>query len=218
MPDRAREAELRRRFDEAMELPAAEREGYVDAVTDELLRERLRALVRQDERPTTAALHPQLPAGQQRIGDYELLRVLGSGGMGVVFLGLQMEPVERLVAVKRIAEDGGDADARQRFRAEQHALMRMNHPGIARVFDVGVTDDGAPFLAMEYVRGEPLDVYCDRRRLDVAARVRLMVDVCDAAQHAHLLAKHAELRHIDVTKPRGRGARGATHIENLLRH
>jgi non-specific serine/threonine protein kinase/serine/threonine-protein kinase len=185
MPDGRREQQLRELFDQAMDRPAAERAPFVDAVDDEVLRERLRALVLQDGSPTIGALRLRTPDGPQRLGGYELLRVLGRGGMGIVFLGLQQEPVERLVAIKLLAERDDDGEADQRLRNEQRAMMRMDHPGIARVLDVGTAEDGAPFLVMEYVPGEPLLQYCDRRRLGLAARIELVVGICDAVQHAH---------------------------------
>lgn len=185
MPDGRREQQLRELFDQAMDRPEPEREAFVAAVSDQILRERLHALVVQDRSPTIAALRAQKPDGAQRLGDYELLRVLGRGGMGVVFLALQEQPVERLVAVKLLADGSADGDAAQRLRNEQRAMMRMDHRGIARVLDVGSDDDGTPFLVMEYVPGEPLLEYCDRRRLDIAARLELMVEICEAVQHAH---------------------------------
>ncbi len=188
MPDAAREAELRGLFDRAAGMTPAEAQVFVEGVADELLRERLRALLRQDASPTFGALQrPFVGEGGElrRVGRYELLRTLGSGGMGVVLLARQIEPVERLVAIKFVGDAGDGAAVLQRFRAEQQALARMDHPGIARVLDGGVTDEGAPYFVMEYVRGAPITEYCDRRRSSVAARVALLAQVCDAVQHAH---------------------------------
>ena len=119
------------------------------------------------------------------IGPYRLLRSLGRGGMGEVFLAEQRHPVRRLVAVKVVREDVVDASALVRFEAERQALALMDHPGIARVFEAGATADGRPYLAMEYVDGVTITAYCDQNRLSLAERLDLFADVCDAVHHAH---------------------------------
>jgi hypothetical protein len=188
MADPAREQELRRRFDEAVALPADARARYLDGVADELLRERLAALLAQDAGATATALRAPyvgVEGAARRLGDFELLRPIGRGGMGVVFLARQLAPIERLVAVKLCADLAEGATVLARFRAEQAALARMQHPGIARAIAGGEGPDGAPYFVMEYVRGEPITAYCDRRRLPLAERARLLARVCDAVQHAH---------------------------------
>lgn len=188
MASHAAELELRRLFDRAVELRGDARRAFLDGVADELLRERLQALLARDAEPTAPALQRPLIAGRPaptRVGNFELLRTLGSGGMGVVVLARQIEPIERLVALKFLDDPQAGDHLLQRFRAEREALARMDHPGIARVLDGGVTDDGAPYFAMEYVRGEPLAAYCDRRRLTLNERLTLVAEVCDALQHAH---------------------------------
>jgi serine/threonine-protein kinase len=121
-----------------------------------------------------------------RIGPYRLLRILGQGGMGVVYQAEQLEPVRREVAVKLIhaGTDGLDVVVR-RFESERQALAVMEHPSIARVYDGGVTEDGRPYFVMELVRGVPLLEYCDDNKLSLAARTRLFIQVCRAVQHAH---------------------------------
>jgi serine/threonine protein kinase/tetratricopeptide (TPR) repeat protein len=188
MADAAREAQLRRLFDEAMALPEPRRAPFAAGVDDELLRERLLALLQQDVAATATSLRDplvQVDLGLRRVGHYELLRPLGSGGMGVVMLARQVEPIERLVAIKLVHVGHESTELLQRFRSEQRALGRMDHAGIARVLDGGTTDTGQPYFVMEYVRGEPITAYCDRRRLTVAQRMRLLAQVCDAVQHAH---------------------------------
>jgi serine/threonine-protein kinase len=121
-----------------------------------------------------------------RIGPYRLLRILGQGGMGVVYQAEQLEPVRREVAVKLIhaGTDGLDVVVR-RFESERQALAVMEHPSIARVFDGGVSEDGRPYFVMELVRGVPLLEYCDDNKLSLTARTRLFIQVCRAVQHAH---------------------------------
>ena len=121
-----------------------------------------------------------------RIGPYRLFRILGKGGMGVVYQAEQLEPVKREVAIKLIHAGAEWSDVIvRRFESERQALAVMEHPSIARVFDGGVTDDGRPYFVMELVRGVPLLEYCDGKKLPLADRIRLFIQVCRAVQHAH---------------------------------
>ena len=126
-----------------------------------------------------------LAVSPERIGPYRLLRVLGEGGMGVVYLAEQAEPLRRQVAIKVIKPGMDTRAVIARFEAERQALALMDHPSIARVYDAGSTDDGRPFFVMEYVVGLPLTAYCDRYRLSTRDRIALFIHVCDAVQHAH---------------------------------
>jgi tetratricopeptide (TPR) repeat protein/serine/threonine protein kinase len=119
------------------------------------------------------------------IGPYKLLEQIGEGGMGLVFVAEQQQPVRRKVAVK-IVKPG--MDSRQiiaRFEAERQALALMDHQNIARVLDAGATSTGRPYFAMELVRGVPITDYCDQNRLPVRERLELFAAVCRAVQHAH---------------------------------
>ena len=118
-------------------------------------------------------------------GKYKLLEELGSGGMGVVYLAEQTEPVRRRVALKIIKLGMDTKQVVARFESERQALAVMDHPNIARVFDAGATDTGRPYFVMELVRGVPLTEYCDRHRLTTPERLELFVPVCHAVQHAH---------------------------------
>jgi eukaryotic-like serine/threonine-protein kinase len=130
-------------------------------------------------RPSTADVHPD------RIGGYRVLSVLGEGGMGVVYLAEQTEPVRREVALKILKLGMDTRQVVARFEAERQALAVMEHPGIAKVYDAGATDAGRPYFVMERVAGVPITEYADTHRLGVRDRVRLLAQVCRAVQHAH---------------------------------
>jgi serine/threonine protein kinase len=119
------------------------------------------------------------------IGRYKLLEEIGEGGMGVVYMAEQREPVRRKVALK-IVKPGMDTKAvLTRFETERQALAMMDHPNIARVLDAGSTESGRPFFVMELVKGIPITQYCDQHKLTPRERLRLFVPVCEAIQHAH---------------------------------
>lgn len=119
------------------------------------------------------------------IGPYQLREQIGEGGMGVVYIAQQTEPVRRQVALKVIRSEMAGTDATRRFEAEQQALALMEHPHIARVLDGGMTDAGQPYLVMELVQGLPLVEHCDQHRLSVRERLRIFLQVCRAVEHAH---------------------------------
>jgi tetratricopeptide (TPR) repeat protein/predicted Ser/Thr protein kinase len=121
----------------------------------------------------------------QTVGRYQVLQLLGEGGFGAVYLAEQVEPVRRKVALKVMRSGSDREDLVARFEAERQAMAVMNHPGVAKVWDAGALPDGKPFFAMEFVPGKPLDEFADAERLDLRARARLFLQVCDAIQHAH---------------------------------
>ena len=125
------------------------------------------------------------PAPGDFIGAFKIVRTLGEGGFGVVYLAEQTEPVKRRVALKVIKPGMDTKSVIARFEAERQALAMMDFPGIARVFEAGATPEGRPYFAMEFVKGEPITAYCDRHTLDPRARLALFAKVCDAIQHAH---------------------------------
>jgi len=131
-----------------------------------------------------AARTASLPRGA-RIGPYEIVRELGRGGFGLVYLAEQREPVRRRVALKVVSSSAAAKDLLQRFDAERQVLAQLDHPSIARILDAGRTDDGSPFFAMDYFDGLPLSAYCDEHRLSIDARLSLFVAVCGAIHHAH---------------------------------
>ncbi len=128
----------------------------------------------------------QAPLGAGcRIGTYRLLEKLGEGGMGIVFMAEQKNPVRRKVALKLIKPGMDSRQVIARFEAERQALAMMDHPNIAKVLDCGTTDQGLPYFVMELVKGIRITEYCDRKRLNVRERLRLFSQVCHATQHAH---------------------------------
>ncbi len=114
-----------------------------------------------------------------------VIKLLGTGGFGAVWLCEQSEPLKRLVAVKVIRNMIAGPRLRDRFESERRMLARMDHPGIAQVFDAGETHDGSLYFIMELVEGEPLAQWCDRHRLSIELRLGLMRQVAAAVQHAH---------------------------------
>jgi non-specific serine/threonine protein kinase/serine/threonine-protein kinase len=129
------------------------------------------------------------------IGPYRLVQRIGQGGMGDVWLAEQSEPIKRRVALKVIKQGMDTRTVVARFDAERQALALMDHPCIARVLDAGATDRGRPFFVMEYVDGEPITDYCNRRRMGTRERLELFVRICEGVQHAHQKAViHRDLK------------------------
>ena len=129
------------------------------------------------------------------IGPYRLVRKLGEGGMGQVWLAEQSAPVKRQVALKIIKAGQYDGSALLRFNLERQTLAIMDHPAIAKVFDTGSTPAGQPYFVMEYVPGLPITNYCDTKRLPARERLALLVKVCEGVQHAHQKAiMHRDLK------------------------
>src|ERR1700722_4900843 len=140
-----------------------------------------------------------LAEGQVFADRFLLVRKLGEGGMGQVWLAEQVAPVRRHVALKLIKAGMYDADVVQRFASEGQSLAIMDHPAIAKVFDAGATPLGQPYLVMEYVPGVAITEYCDRHRLSVAQRLELFLQVCDGVQHAHQKAViHRDLKPANI--------------------
>ncbi len=119
------------------------------------------------------------------IGPYKILQKIAEGGMGIVFMAEQTQPVRRRVALKLIKAGMDSKDVITRFEAERQALAMMDHPNIAKVFDAGTTKDGRPYFVMELVQGIPITEYCDKNRLSIEDRLELFTQTCRAIQHAH---------------------------------
>lgn len=206
---------LQELFSRAVELPESEREAFVSRETagDDDLRKELLAMVAcdsgQSTGPLTHALGAALDATTRDrrramlgkiVGNYKLASVLGHGGTGTVYLGERADrQYSAQVAVKVIDTATVHGDLGMRFRAERQILASLNHPNIARLLDAGETDEGQPYLVMEYVHGEPVDRYCDRAQLDVRARLELFLEICSAVQYAHQnLIVHRDLKPANI--------------------
>jgi len=120
-----------------------------------------------------------------KIGRYELLSLIGEGGMGLVYQAEQKEPVKRRVALKIIKPGMDSRQVFARFEAERQALALLDHPNIAHVFDAGTTEAGRPYFVMEYVKGMSITAYCDEYKLDIENRLKLFENVCEGIHHAH---------------------------------
>jgi len=140
----------------------------------------------EDMEETPAASLDRFAEGSgSRIGYYKLLRILGEGGMGIVYLAQQEEPVKREVALKVIKPGMDSKRVIARFEAERQTLALLDHPNIAHVHDAGTTEAGRPYFVMEYVKGLPITEHCDRYKLTIEDRLNLFSQVCRAVQHAH---------------------------------
>ncbi len=182
---------------------SAERQAFVEQACggDLELQRRVEQLIANHfqagsflERPAVA-LDPEGTAGWQAagsangvgtvIGPYKLLEQIGEGGMGLVYVAEQQQPVKRRVALKVIKPGMDSRQVVARFEAERQALALMDHPHIAKVHDGGTTSEGRPYFVMELVKGTPITDYCDAHRLTMRQRLRLFLDVCHAVEHAH---------------------------------
>ena len=134
------------------------------------------------------------------VGRYRLERCIGTGGMGTVYLATRTDgEFSQRVAIKLVKRGMDSDEILRRFRAERQTLGSLHHPSIALLLDDGVTESGQPFLVMEYVEGEPIDLYCDRHHLSVEARLGLFVVICDAVRHAHQnLVIHRDLKPANI--------------------
>jgi serine/threonine protein kinase len=207
---------LQELFSRAVELPPAERQAFVAKETsgDTELRAELLDLLVCDAGsartgPLTLALGAALDTTTRDrrkalvgrvVGNYKLVSVLGHGGTGTVYLGERADrQYSAQVAVKIVDNGTMQGELGLRFRAERQILASLNHANIARLLDAGETDDGNPFLVMEYVHGEPLDRFCDRQRLGVRERLLLFLDICSAVQYAHQnLVVHRDLKPANI--------------------
>ncbi len=183
---------------EAVEIAPADRQAFVEKACggNAELRATVERLLANHDQAGSFLEHPAavldpvtMPANPvaigTRIGPYKLLEIIGEGGMGVVYLAEQQEPVRRQVALKVIKPGMDSKQIVARFEAERQALALMDHPNIARVLEAGAIDTGHPYFVMELVRGIAITDYCDQARLTVRQRLDVFMQVCRAVQHAH---------------------------------
>jgi len=217
--DAARGSELSRLLDAALELPPAERLAWVETLdaTHEPLKPRLRALLARaadvesrdflgslpaldTDTGTDATLSPPSGNAGARVGPYRLERPLGAGGMGTVWLASRADGMfDRQVALKLPHRGMFGADLAERMTRERSILAGLEHPHIARLYDAGLADDGQPYLALEYVEGQPIDAWCREHHSDLRTRLQLLVQVADAVAAAHArLVVHRDLKPANI--------------------
>ncbi len=198
-----RRARIEEIFEAALDLPPTERATFVHRACpgDHAVADSVMALLRAHEREE--GVLERAPSGPAaggtatalRYGPYRLLRHLGSGGMGEVHLAVREDAFMRRVALKVIRAGPWSQTASERFETERQIMASLNHPNIAQLLDGGVTADGVPYLAMEYVDGLPVTAFCDREGLTVDERLELFRKICSAVHHAHQnLVIHRDLK------------------------
>ena len=194
-------------------LEGAERDAYIARETEgdpDLHRELLQWMARESQ-SRSRSISASTPGSSldstakrlgllgKEIGNYKLVSVLGRGGAGTVYLGERADSQYSGQVAVKVVDQTAIANLGMRFRAERQILARLNHPNIARLLDAGETEEGQPYLVMEYVQGEPLDRYCDSQQLDVQARLELFLHICSAVQYAHQnLIVHRDLKPANI--------------------
>jgi len=195
--DSARWQRMQTVFHDAAGLPNREQASFVRGAcgADEELAAEVLAMLQHDSggnglldqgvaeaaRRALAALDPLIT---KDFGCYKIIRVLGEGGMGVVYLA-ERKDLHTHVAIKVLRDAWLSPARRERFAVEQRTLAQLNHPSIARLYDAAVLPDGTPYFVMEYVEGVPLTTYCRENGCPVEQRLRLFRSICEAAQYAH---------------------------------
>jgi serine/threonine-protein kinase len=213
VPDPERWRLLEDLFQAACDLPASERTAFLDRAcgSDASIREEVELLLASADQTAGFIQQPvsdaarniagSPPSRGKRIGPYELCSLLGQGGMGQVYLARRADNAySQQVALKFIRADVAvDQEMLLRFRVERQILANLNHPNVARLLDGGVTPEGLPWLALEYVEGVPIDEYCRRGGLPLRARLELFLTVCSAIEYAHRnLVIHRDIKPANV--------------------
>ena len=210
--DRERWLHIKSLFETAVEMDPGERGAYLDRVChgDADLRERVQALLLADESElelldespdmlAAKVLDDTSIAIPEYIGPYRIIRFLGSGGMGSVYQAEHTDRGGQTVALKVLRGASGNGELLRRFQVEWQVLASLNHPNIARLYDRLNSFAGSPAIAMEFVKGAPINEYCDDRRFSIAERLRLFERVCAATHHAHEnLVVHRDIKPANV--------------------
>lgn len=200
-------ARVKELFTAAAELDSDQQEAFLRNAcgADDRLVAEVNSLLAAHRNPGSLSDSPWQRRGAKEasvpvaIGPYRLIRKLGEGGMGQVWLAEQTSPVRRQVAVKFIRPGIFNSALLQRFQWERQSLAMMDHPAIAKVFEAGSTPAGEPYLVMEYVPGLPITDYCDSRKLTIPERLQLFILACEGVQHAHQKAiVHRDLKPANI--------------------
>ena len=201
---------LSRMYEELRKIPPNERDAWIEKnCPDEWIKEELYSLLQVDEDSadyfdslTSNVISPaldelsDLPPASGKVYNYKLLRKIGRGGMGNVYLAERDDDMYKSrVAVKILRRGMDSKDILERFHTERQILARLNHPNITHLLDGGITSDGRPYFVMEYVQGKPITEYCDEKKLPVNERIELFNQICDALAFAHQnLVIHRDLK------------------------
>lgn len=204
------DAVVLRLFDTLADLSEAERQSYLEEhCADDAVRSRVLAMLAVDSRteglldqPAAEKFAPlAIPESDEvplpeRIGTYRILRLLGRGGMAIVYLAeREVDDFRQTVALKVVQPSRLSPQWRDRFLQERQILASMSHPHIAQLLDGGMSSEGGPYFAMEYIDGLPITQHCDRFKLDIKKRVELLIPICDAVAYAHRnLIVHRDLK------------------------
>lgn len=198
--DSDRWAQVERFFNDALAVEEPGRPAFLAGISDSDVRSEVESLLKTDAPQTdmtidlviaeaaaefTSAPARGIPGEEEFGGRYRILKLIGEGGMGTVYLAEQRAPVRRNVALKLIRPGMDNEQVLARFELERQSLAMMDHPNIARVLDAGATTSGRPYIVMEVVDGVPLTQYCDAHQLTIQERLDLYGSVCRAVQHAH---------------------------------
>lgn len=233
--DSTRWSQIQILFHHAADLPNLEQRAYLQTACgdDTVLMADVLALLEEDARGSSLLdsdmahvahqvlddpTHPPLPS--KEFGPYRIVRVLGEGGMGVVYLAERTD-LGSLVAIKILRDAWLSPARRERFSTEQRTLAQLNHPSIARLYDADTLNDGTPWFVMEYVEGAPLTEYCARHECEINERLKLFRSVCEAVQYAHAHAViHRDLKPSNILVKSDGGIRLldfgiAKHLESL---
>src|SRR5216684_2985892 len=201
-PTSVRWQKMKDLFGEALELDGAERKAFLDQACDgdpslrrevDSLLESCGPATRSDPEGTTP--EHDLMIGR-RLGAYEILKLIGSGGMAAVYLAIRADDQHRKRVAIKLIHPGLEKEAVcRRFRNERQTLAALDHGNIVKLLDGGTTEEGLPYLVMDYVEGQPIDDYCDRHKLSIEERLNLFRTVCGAVQHAHQIqVVHRDLK------------------------
>ena len=194
--------EIKNKLHVALQLQPAQRNAYLHdlGTVDPELRREVESLIASHEEAGTAFLNASAtrailepedrsaPAALtgKRIGAYQIVEQIGTGGMGEVYRAFRSDDeYQKQVAIKLVRAGQDSGFVVSRFKNERQILASLDHPNIARLFDGGTTEDGVPYFVMELIEGEPIDDYCNQRKLSIADRLKLFSQVCSAVQYAH---------------------------------
>ena len=201
-------SQIRRIYESAAAIPLKALDAFLTAECqgDQQLRAEVERLFAARERVPDWLGRPLLgdarpaaglpPMKGHRLGGYTIIREIGSGGMGSVYLAERSDGAFQMqVAIKLVHPGLNGAEILRRFQREREILASLDHPNIARLIDGGATEEGLPYFVMELVEGQPIHVWCDERKLDISQRIELLRSVCAAVRHAHQhLVVHRDLK------------------------